>query len=606
MAVVIILALQGTSMAVQVTATWNGGAGNWSNIANWDAGVVPSNGINTYDVRIDNGNVTNSSVTLDMTATIDKLTVDAPDSLNFNNGQGLTIAGGSVTNNGVISMNSTGTATDLKFNGGITLSGTGGIVMSDNTQNRIITNSTLLTQAASHTIRGAGQLLANTGGMINNGTIIQEGATAMTIDPNALEFTNQGTMQATGAGGFVFSPGVFTNTGQTIAVQHTSKLDLSDGVTVDGGTLQTAGSGVINQLGIPGGAAVLNNVTIAGTVVQANSKFSTITGGLTNNGTWNLNSLGSTTDLNFNGGITLSGSGEIVMSDNTQNRIITNSTLLTQAASHTIRGAGQLLANTGGMINNGTIIQEGATAMTIDPNALEFTNQGTMQATGAGGFVFSPGVFTNTGQTIAVQHTSKLDLSDGVTVDGGTLQTAGSGVINQLGVAGGAVLNNVTIAGTVNQANSKDSTITGGLTNNGTWNLNSTGTATDLKFNGGTILDGVGKIVMSNNLQNRILTNGFTLTQAANHTIEGAGQIFASLTNNGTVEANQVQELQLSVNNNKTNNVADKSVQETFVSKKKEQFKNEMSSAASASEIEEFVLKLVDKGMGNGGRRVSL
>ena len=142
MAVVIILALQGRSMAVQITATWNGGAGNWNTAGNWSGGVVPNNGADTFNVQIDNGNATNSSVSLNMVATIDNLTIDVLDSLGINNIWSLVIGGvgaGTITNNGSITMNSVGSFTDLVMTGAgdVTLSGTGTVTMSDNIQNRI-------------------------------------------------------------------------------------------------------------------------------------------------------------------------------------------------------------------------------------------------------------------------------------------------------------------------------------------------------------------------------------------------------------------------------------------------------------------------------------
>ena len=331
-----------------------------------------------------------------------------------------------LTNNGTWNMNSTGGNTDLTFAGGITLGGNGEVVMSDQSKNRFLTNNTTLTQAANHTIKGAGQLLVNTGGMVNQGTIIADQATAITIDPNGLGFTNQGTMQATGAGGFVFNPGTFTNTGQTIEVLTGSKLDLNGGATVVGGTLSTTGTGVINVKGSSTDLE-LNDVTIASTVNQGDGFDAEINVGLTNNGTWNMNSTGGNTDLTFAGGITLGGNGEVVMSDQSKNRFLTNNTTLTQAANHTIKGAGQLLVNTGGMVNQGTIIADQATAITIDPNGLGFTNQGTMQATGSGGInIIQTGSTFTTSGTVAVGNGSQVNVTGTYTQTGGTTTLDGT------------------------------------------------------------------------------------------------------------------------------------------------------------------------------------
>ena len=261
--------LGGIATAALVNVTRIGGSGNWNTSGNWNPGQVPNNGGDAYIVRIDNDGGTNSVVTLNTIVTVDQLTVDVNDILNFNNGQDMTIAVSGITNNGAINLNSSGSLTDFILFGGVTLGGSGEVVMGNQDNNRIFTNNMTLTLAATHTIQGAGQLLVNTGGMVNLGTIIADQATALTIDPNALGFTNQGTMQATSAGGIVFNAGTFTNTGETIQVLTGSKLDLNGGVTVVGGTLSTTGTGVINVKGSSTDLE-LNNVTITSTVNQAN------------------------------------------------------------------------------------------------------------------------------------------------------------------------------------------------------------------------------------------------------------------------------------------------------------------------------------------------
>ena len=270
--------------------------------------------------------------------------------------------------------------------------------------------------------------------MINQGTIIADLLTALTINPSGSQFTNQGVMQATGAGGFVFDNGSFTNTGQTIQILDGSKLDADD-VTISGGTLHTSGSGVIN-LGVTS-ATNLTNVTLDGDVRQANDDDTTVTGGLTNNGTWQLNSTGSATQATFNGSTTLGGTGEIVMSDNVNNRIRTGGTL-TQAAGHTIRGAGALLNNTGG-----TIIADLLTALTIDPSgATGMINEGTLRATNSGGINIVSGAFENRA-LVEIESTSSLTRTgnylqtSGTTMVDGVLAPTGTSVNLQGGVLGG-------------------------------------------------------------------------------------------------------------------------------------------------------------------------
>src|ERR1700730_15568471 len=88
-----------------INDTWRGGSGFWNVAGNWTGGV-PHNGtpVNTsYNVFIDNGNATHSSVTLNTVATINNLTINSDDSLAFSNGNALTIKGSSIANAGNIS-----------------------------------------------------------------------------------------------------------------------------------------------------------------------------------------------------------------------------------------------------------------------------------------------------------------------------------------------------------------------------------------------------------------------------------------------------------------------------------------------------------------------
>lgn len=68
----------------------------------------------------------NSTVSLDISVTISNLTIDTGDALGINNVRSLTIAsGGGVTNDGVISLNSTGSTTEFVLGGSLTLNDSG-------------------------------------------------------------------------------------------------------------------------------------------------------------------------------------------------------------------------------------------------------------------------------------------------------------------------------------------------------------------------------------------------------------------------------------------------------------------------------------------------
>jgi hypothetical protein len=124
----------------QVSAVWMGGTGNWNVPTNWSGGVVPNNGTptgTTYAVFIDNGvGGTNSNVSLNIAAIVDSLTIDAGDRLGINNGLSLTVvntgpATGTITNGGLLALNSSGSFTDLVINGNVTVSGSGSVQLSN-------------------------------------------------------------------------------------------------------------------------------------------------------------------------------------------------------------------------------------------------------------------------------------------------------------------------------------------------------------------------------------------------------------------------------------------------------------------------------------------
>src|SRR5690242_6130053 len=81
----------------QVVATWNGGSGNWSTATNWDVGIVPSNiyinglTVTTYSVTI---TAPSSAVTMDLSLSIDNLTLGTGDSLDINAGSNLNLHSG--------------------------------------------------------------------------------------------------------------------------------------------------------------------------------------------------------------------------------------------------------------------------------------------------------------------------------------------------------------------------------------------------------------------------------------------------------------------------------------------------------------------------------
>ncbi len=364
------------------------------------------------------------------------------------NGHTVTITGGLVNDGAwnVVGNNASGSLTSLQFSGTQTLSGSGEIVLNDDPQNtvRCTSDGQILTLASGATIRGAGELMGDYGGMINEGTIIAEGDNALIIDPDATDgFENRGTLKASGAGGLRFDPGTFVNTGRTIEIADGSQLRLMNASTVEGGVLSGSGSAVI----VAESGAKLDGVTLAsGSVVeQDNAHIVTITGGLVNDGEWNVNgstSSGALTQVLFNGTQTLAGEGAIVLSDDTGNtlRPSTDGQILTHVAGHTIRGAGRLFASYGGMINRGTILVEGSSGLEIQPDLTDgFVNEPGGIVGGAGTIEFLFVDFDNDGVISPGLSAGTLTI-DGSVVNADTselrLELAGASSYDTLDVTG--------------------------------------------------------------------------------------------------------------------------------------------------------------------------
>jgi hypothetical protein len=518
------------------TSTWTNAAGgnNWSTAGNWSPNSFdPSNGNGGVNYAVIIG--TPSPTVLDISVTIDALTLNSGGILNTNGGTTLTV-NGNVTDNGTITINApqNGASTILAF-ANSTVSGSGAIVLNYVTSNAQLNGT--LTQAAGHTIKGFGEINA---ALTNNGTV-NANINGQTLYLQSSNMTNSATFEAT-AGGSLYVSGIAVTQGASgqISAQTGSVVNFS-GATVTGGTVTSAGTGVI---------AIVNNSTFSGVTnngvvnIGVNNTLN-ITGNLVDNGIITVNSgqNGGSTNLTFNGG-TLSGTGMVVLNYPGANSQLNG--ILTQSAGHTIQGWGNINA---ALTNNG-VVNANINGQALYLQTSNMTNNAAFEAT-SGGTLYVSGITVSQGTSgqLLAQNNSAVDLT-GVTVSNGTLNTSGTGVIQ---VVGNTTLSNVTNSGALNILVNNTLTIAGNLIDNGTITVNSgqNGGSTNLTFNGGT-LSGSGTVVLNYPTANSQL-NG-TLTQSAGHTIQGWGNINAALTNNGVVNANisgQTLNLQTS---NMTNN----------------------------------------------------
>ncbi|WP_273829677.1 beta strand repeat-containing protein, partial [Pseudomonas sp. SBT1-2] len=136
----------------------------------------------------------------------------------------------------------------------------------------------------------------------------------------------------------------------------------------------------------------------SGTLTIADSAIMPFGGGLHNSGTIELGSAGNETSLEILfRGATLTGGGQVLLSDNAQNVIFGGSadTVLTNVDNR-ISGAGQLGAGQMILANAGLILASGMNSLVLDTGTHTISNSGVLESTGTGGMTVTSAV-ENTG-----------------------------------------------------------------------------------------------------------------------------------------------------------------------------------------------------------------
>ncbi len=524
--------------------------GNWSNAANWTPNDVPDTA--AENAVIDAGGA--FTVNMDGGFTIGNMTIGADDQLDQPNSRDLTIAGTSVVNNGLHRLMDGGSVTDLVIGSSqVTFSGSGELTMTGSGNNRIFGSAAgnLLVNSMGHTISGGGQLGAGTLSLTNSGFVTAT-LTTLNVNPGSGIVTNQATMQADG-GVLLLQNGTFNNNG-TIRALNGSEVQLGAAANLVGGTLTTDGNAA-SAIRVVGTMA-FTNVTNQSRIEINNSFDPVLTGSFTNNGQVNQNDGGSLTDMRINGAVTMNGTGTWSMSNSFNNRWFGSNgstDTLTNGPSHTINGAGRLGADGMGIINDGVIEANLASGnrLEIDPadadvdgSGSDFRNNHILQARNNAFLQLQGGVFNNASGTIQALEAAEVELAGGAVIVGGILDTDAN-VDSVIRVVGIATLQGVTNQGRLDINNSIDPILAGTITNNGQVNQNDVGSITDVRISGDVTLAGDGTWTMSNSNNNRWfgLSGSSTeiLTNSANHTIEGRGQLGTNgmgLINNGFIDAN--------------------------------------------------------------------
>jgi len=458
-----------------------------------------------------------------------------------------------ITNNGTLRMNSGvggNLATGIALGNDVTLAGGGVLTMSNAANNTIYgaPSTTRLTNSATHTISGSGNIGNAQMALTNQGLIVATQTTPLIIQPNSSGVINTGTLRANG--GTLDLRGLFTNAGGTLeALDGSSSILQLYGATVAGGTLTSSSGGLLRTA--PGQLGRLDGVTLNGTYVAGDGSGNTTTqlvGTITNSGTLALNSSVNgnlATDLVlYQSDVTLAGSGVLTMANAANNRIsgFNGNERLTNSATHTISGSGNIGVTAMSLTNQGLIAATQTTPLIIQPNSGGVTNTGTLRA--SGGTLDLRGMFYNAGGTLDARNGSILQLTN-ATVAGGTLTTSTNGFMRttpgNVGRLDGVTLNGTYVAG--DGSGNTTTQLVGTITNSGTLAMNSSiggNLTTDLVlYQSDVTLAGTGTLAMANATNNRIsgLNGNEVVTNGSAHTILGAGQILVAVQNAGTVRA---------------------------------------------------------------------
>jgi fibronectin-binding autotransporter adhesin len=219
----------GTTAAVSNTNLLEATAGGILNLAttfnNTGGGTILSTGtgstVNLSGGTINDGTLTTTSsgvIQNTGSTTLNSVTISGGSTVTLGNGSVTTLLG-TITNNGTIFENSTGSTTVVQVgtlstpNTTVTLNGTGALSLSNTTANLVQGGDTgdTLVNGAGHTIEGSGTIQSLS--LTNNGTVLGNQSNALTISPGTgNSVTNNGTFQANAGGELIINaPGTFTN-----------------------------------------------------------------------------------------------------------------------------------------------------------------------------------------------------------------------------------------------------------------------------------------------------------------------------------------------------------------------------------------------------------
>ena len=376
---------------------------------------------------------------------------------------------GTIHNTGSITMESV-SATVAMGASNVTLTGNGTLTL----------RGAGIGSAGGTTLTNQGNTIQGTASFSNNFNLVNQGlidanvvfdaqaGNVIDIDTSA-GTANSGTMQASNGGRLRIRGNALNNTGGTIQALNGSTVELLNAVNITGGTIATSGTGVVQLTSFF--PVTLRNLTTAGDL-RVNSFPTQLSDAIHNTGTITIGPTG-TSQIDVSGpGLSLTGSGAIVLQNNSALRGLSAGQTLNNQS--TIRGGGGLDAGFLAVTNSGLLEATDAThALAIAPSSLVNTAAGVLRASGAAGMRLGTGVFTNgglfevtNGSSLTVQNNAAFtNYSAGPqTLTGGRYTVTSTGAATALDLQNRPILVNdadITLSGAASTFSALD-----GLVNN--------------------------------------------------------------------------------------------------------------------------------------------
>lgn len=521
--------------------------GLWNTAANWSPATVPNDNLGggPFEAIIDP--VLPRTVVMNGSIALTGLSIAGGSAVAVSNGLTLDYLGGSIFNSGELRIATVGTSTQLRLNASelqlVPIDGEGELRLSGGGAARVVgvgANRRLVNEPG-HAIRGAGSLGANILLLLTNNGVIEADVVGGTL-----------TIDLVGTNADNFNANRIAATGGTLTITGTSLDNTGGDIVAESGAVIIAGTTLIvgGQLRADGGSVTLTgsttliDISTSGVLSVPNGQTCSFQGSFVNNGDLRLESVGTTTSMNLNSDLPITGSGTITMSPFGANRIvgIGGLRLLTLGDMQEIRGGGSLGANINlSLLNNGTVTANETSPMTIDlvGTSANNINNGLLRAVDGATLNITGTLLDNTMGTIRAETASKVVINSS-TIERGTIESLGGSLGVEL-VAGSGLVDPF-LAAEIRVPNGSALTITGDVENLGTITLDSVGTNTQLGLNSDSTFGGSG-VIVGKASASRIIGLGAVrrLTNDQNHLIRGVGGIGENinllLTNKGMVQA---------------------------------------------------------------------